>query len=97
MSLLDFLPPLLLLVGGIFLFKVRFFFIRHPLRTAGRIIEISRDKEARRSLFLALAGTLGVGNIIGVAHGIIVGGVGSIFWIFISAFFAGSRKRAEGW
>ena len=95
MSLLDFLPPLLLLVGGIFLFKLRFFFIRHPLRTAGRIIEISRDKEARRSLFLALAGTLGVGNIIGVAHGIIVGGVGSIFWIFISAFFAGAIKYAE--
>jgi AGCS family alanine or glycine:cation symporter len=95
MSILDFLPPLLFTVGGMLLFKLRFFFIRHPVRTGRRIMYIARDRETRHSLFLALAGTLGVGNIVGVAHGIIVGGVGSIFWIFISALFAGAIKYAE--
>ena len=95
MSLLDFLPPFLLVLGGVFLFKLRFFFIRRPIRTAGRIIRVAREREARRSLFLALAGTLGVGNIVGVAYGIIAGGIGSIFWIFISAFFSGAIKYAE--
>ena len=95
MSVLDFLPLLLFIAGGIFLFRLRFFFIRHPVRTARCIIDITREREARHSLFLALAGTLGVGNIVGVAHAIIVGGIGSIFWIFISAFFAGAIKYAE--
>ncbi len=37
----------------------------------------------------------GTGNIIGVSTAIILGGVGSIFWIFISGVFAISTKYAE--
>lgn len=37
----------------------------------------------------------GTGNIIGVSTAIIIGGVGSIFWIFISGIFAISTKYAE--
>lgn len=37
----------------------------------------------------------GTGNIIGVSTAIIIGGVGSIFWIFISGVFAISTKYAE--
>ena len=54
-----------------------------------------RDKSARRSLCLALAGTLGVGNIVGVAIGIIIGGEGSVFWIFVSGFFSSVIKYCE--
>ena len=48
-----------------------------------------------KSLMSVLAGTLGTGNIIGVASAIIIGGVGSIFWMFISGVFAIATKYAE--
>lgn len=53
------------------------------------------DKASRRSLCLALAGTLGVGNILGVSMGIIIGGAGSVFWIFVSGFFSAVIKYCE--
>ena len=48
-----------------------------------------------KSLMTVLAGTLGTGNIIGVAAAIVIGGVGSIFWMFISGIFAIATKYAE--
>ncbi len=44
---------------------------------------------------MALAGTLGVGNIVGVAGAIAVGGFGAIFWMWVSALFAMVLKYAE--
>ncbi|MEG2931533.1 MAG: amino acid carrier protein, partial [Ruthenibacterium sp.] len=35
----------------------------------------------------ALAGTLGTGNIVGVATALAAGGAGAIFWMWVSAFF----------
>ena len=54
-----------------------------------------RDSSSRRALSLALAGTLGVGNIVGVAYGISVGGAGCLFWMLISAVFSAVIKFAE--
>ena len=48
-----------------------------------------------KSLMTILAGTLGTGNIIGIASAIIVGGVGSLFWIFVSGVLAIATKYAE--
>ena len=91
-----FLLPLCLLAVGLFLLiKLRFFFVIHPIRTIREICEEIRDRESRRSLMLALAGTLGVGNIFGVSAGILIGGAGSVFWIFISSFFSMAIKYAE--
>lgn len=45
----------------------------------------------------ALGGTMGVGNIIGVGSAIAIGGVGSIFWMWISAFFSMATKYAENY
>lgn len=89
------LPVLVTAVGLYLLIRLRFFFISHPIRTAREFIEGLRDREARRSFFLALAGTLGVGNIFGVSAGIMIGGAGSLFWLFISTFFAMIIKYAE--
>lgn len=44
---------------------------------------------------LALAGTLGVGNISGVAIGIALGGAGSVFWLVLSALFSSAIKYSE--
>lgn len=82
--------------SGIYLlFKLRFLFLIHPLRTLGQMSRGLKRRETRRSLFLALSGTLGVGNILGVAVGIIVGGAGSVFWMLVSATFAAALKYGE--
>lgn len=49
----------------------------------------------RGALFLALAGTLGVGNLSGVASAIALGGPGAVFWMWISALCALFLKYAE--
>ena len=92
---IDFLPLLLVIAGSWFLIKLRFFFLIHPFRTLGRGIRAMRDRRAARSFFLALAGTLGVGNVFGVALGLLIGGAGSLFWLFVSMIFAMVIKYAE--
>lgn len=89
------LPILVSLVGGYFLVRLRFFFILHPIRTAKKLVLALKTRGARRSLSLALAGTLGVGNIFGVAMGIIIGGEGSVLWLLVSSLFSAPIKYAE--
>lgn len=48
-----------------------------------------------RAVTLALAGTLGVGNIVGVANALWLGGAGALFWMWISALLAMLLKYAE--
>ena len=45
------------------------------------------SKESIKILNLSLAGKIGVGSISGVALSIIIGGKGTIFWIWVSSFF----------
>ncbi len=47
------------------------------------------------ALTVALAGTLGVGNITGVAVALALGGSGSVFWMWISALCSAGLKYAE--
>lgn len=95
MSLLSLLPIMIASAGTYFLFKLRFFFIAHPLKTGKCMIDSVKRPGAFRALMLALAGTLGVGNIVGVAFGISVGGAGSLFWMVISGVFAAVIKYCE--
>lgn len=55
---------------------------------------VGRNSPAR-ALALALAGTLGVGNIAGVSAAIWSGGPGAVFWMMISALLATSLKYSE--
>ena len=89
------IPILVTLVGFFLLFRLRFFFLIHPIKTLREFLSAARDRSARRALFLALAGTLGVGNIFGVAAGIMIGGEGSVFWLFLSSIFAMVIKYSE--
>ena len=60
--------------------------------------EIGSDSKGHSpfgSLCLALAGTLGVGNVSGVASAISVGGAGAVFWMWVSAVFCSALKYAE--
>lgn len=77
------------------LLKLRFFFVRHPLHILKKTVRSIKGIGAVKSLCLALAGTLGVGNVLGVCVGIIVGGAGSVFWMLVSVLFASVLKYSE--
>ncbi len=95
---LSIITPILLLISGLIItIKLRGFYIFHPAKSIKLLLK--REKRASTSPFsalcLALAGTLGVGNIVGVASAIIIGGYGSVFWMWVSAMLAMSLKYAE--
>ncbi len=95
--MLHFLPIMVAAVGGYFLVRLRAFFFLHPFRTLSLARkEYKNEGEGALSrLALALAGTLGVGNVTGVAAGILIGGAGSVLWILVSALFSAPLKYAE--
>lgn len=48
-----------------------------------------------QALSAAISGTVGLGNIAGVAIGIMIGGPGVAFWLFLSGFLGMATKFAE--
>ena len=96
MSFFDLLPITVSCVGGYLLFKLKAFFVLRPHAVFRELYTALRTRGAVGSLCLALAGTLGVGNIVGVAVGLIVGGAGSVFWLLFSSLFAAVLKYSEG-
>ena len=63
----------------------------HPPVNIGKTGEISHFK----ALSTAISGTVGVGNIGGVAVAITIGGPGAAFWLFMAGFLAMSTKFVE--
>lgn len=47
------------------------------------------------ALMTSLAGAIGTGTIVGVAVGVSVGGLGSIFWMWVTALLSMATKYAE--
>ena len=91
-----FVTPVMIFTFGLyFLFKLRFFFLLHPVSVGRRIAASLKEKNNFKAFALALAGTLGVGNIVGVAYGLTVGGAGSVFWMLLSALFSSVIKYCE--
>lgn len=88
------LPLLLFLVGALYLFSLRGFPFLHPIRTLRHAVR-GNARSALRALSVALGGTLGVGNITGVALAIAAGGAGALFWMWVSAAVAMFLKYAE--
>ena len=95
-------PLFFLLIGGglFFLIYSRF----TPLRRYGRAVQALRVKDDAASgqissfeaLTSAIAATVGMGNIAGVAVALSVGGPGAIFWMWISAIVGMATKFFEG-
>ena len=54
-----------------------------------------KNLTAFQAVSTAMAGTVGTGNIAGVTGALFVGGVGAIFWMWVSAFFGMCTKYAE--
>lgn len=81
---------MLLATGGYFTVRFRAFYILHPIKTLRSI-----PKSGIKQMLLSLGGTVGVGNISGVAVAIMLGGAGAVFWMWVGAFFAMALKYAE--
>ena len=96
-------PPLLILLVGtgiLFTFKLGFLQIT-KLPKALKLIFFAEnngngDISSFGALCTALAATVGTGNIVGVATAIKAGGPGSLFWMWLAAFFGMATKYAEG-
>lgn len=90
--------PICLMGAGLWYgVSLRFFWLRSP-RLLWRVITRPATDEGvspAAAMSVALAGTLGVGNIVGVASAIALGGPGAIFWMWISALCAMVLKYAE--
>ncbi len=55
----------------------------------------SKTISSFQALCTALGGTVGVGNVVGVATAIAAGGPGAVFWMWVAAFFGMITKYAE--
>ena len=95
-------PLFFLLVGGGLFFLIYSGFV--PLRYYGRAIKCLKSDgdqaEGQISSFEALASaiaaTVGMGNIAGVAIALSIGGPGAIFWMWVSSVLGMATKFFEG-
>ena len=95
--------PLLVLltVVGVYLtirlrgIQFRYFWYAHKLAFTRNDHHAEGDISHFQALMTALAGTIGIGSITGVATAIALGGVGSIFWMWIAAGLGMATKYAE--
>ena len=97
-------PPLLiLLIGtGIYLtFRLTFIQLRLLPYSLKQVFSRRHDKKAEgdisqfQALMTAMAATVGVGNIVGVASAVVAGGPGAIFWMWLAGFFGMATKYSE--
>ncbi len=98
-------PAMICIVGvGIILtIKTRFIQVRKfgisMKRTIGKIFDKKDASDGSITPFqavcTALAGTVGTGNIAGVAGAIAIGGPGAVFWMWCSAFLGMCTKYSE--
>ena len=95
----------LLLGGGVYLsIKLRFKQI-HIIKIMKKTVFTLFKKESSKSSSLsqfqtfstALAATVGTGSVVGVGECIRIGGVGSVFWMWVSAFFGMGLAYCENY
>ena len=93
-------PMLVLLMGGGLILFIYSGFL--PFRYFGHALKVVRGKydnqnmpgqiSSQQALSAAIAATVGLGNISGVAIAINMGGPGAIFWMWMSAFVGMATK-----
>ena len=86
---------LILFCGVYFTFATEFLQIRNFGAVIKEVFRPARNKASFRALSAALAGTVGTGNIAGVATSIALGGPGAVFWMIASSFLGMMTKYAE--
>lgn len=96
------IPLLMLLLGTgayltLVLKGVQFRYLGYAIKQvfAKQHADSEGDISHFQALMTSLAGAIGTGTIVGVATGITVGGLGSIFWMWVTAFLGMATKYAE--
>jgi len=95
-------PLLILIIGtGVYLTfllrGVQFRYLWYGLkqlfakRKRGAVGDISHFE----AVMTTLAGAIGTGNIVGVSTALVIGGVGALFWMWVTAFFGMAIKYSE--
>lgn len=69
-------------------YSLKLAFTRHDDRSQGDISHF-------QSLMTALAATIGIGSITGIATAVTTGGLGAIFWMWVAALYGMATKYAE--
>lgn len=95
-----FLIVLLIGVGLFLTYRMRgvqFRFLKYSLKLAFSRNDTTSEGEISQfqALMTALAATIGIGSIAGVATAIVGGGLGSIFWMWVIALFGMATKFSE--
>ncbi len=93
-------PMLILLLGTHLFLTIK---LRLPQRYIFKAIRLSvtkdRDSEGEvtpfEALVTSLAGTIGTGNIVGVATALVVGGPGALLWCLLTGFLGIATKYSE--
>ncbi len=94
-----YLVGLLILASVFYSFKLRFVQIS-MLKEGFRVITEKPDGKSDalssfQALTISVASRVGIGNIAGIAVAVAVGGSGSVFWMWVMAFFGGASAFAE--
>ena len=90
-----------LLLGTHLFMTIRTGFIQRKIPTAIKLSVSKNDPYAEGdisqfgALTTALAATIGTGNIVGVATGLLCGGPGAIFWMWLTGVFGVATKYSE--
>ena len=94
-------PMIILLLGTHIFLTIRLRFPQRKILTAIKL-SVTRDKGTGGdvsqfgALAMALAATIGTGNIIGVATAVAMGGPGAVFWCWLTGVLGIATKYAEG-
>lgn len=96
--------PLLLLIVGIGLYLtivlkgIQFRYLGYALKLVFGNKHYEGEKgdiSHFQSLMTALAATIGIGNIAGVSTAIVIGGMGALFWMWVTALIGMATRYAE--
>ncbi len=96
-------PPLLILIAGtgiyltVLLRGMQFRYLWYALKQTVLPPQNSAEGDISQfqALMTSLAGAIGTGTIVGISTGIAIGGLGSIFWMWVTALFGMATKYAE--
>lgn len=86
---------LIIVIGFYFSFNLSF-----PQFNFKKIVKSLKNNDNKgispiKTLYLTLAGRIGVGSIAGVALAIYIGGAGTVFWMWVIALISGSLAYVE--
>lgn len=96
-----FLVPLLLFTGLFLTIRLRGLQFRELFHSLYLALVVRKEKDAEgdishfQALMTALAATVGTGNIVGVAVGIVSGGPGALFWMWMTGLVGMATKYSE--